>query len=346
MGCILYQTSKWWSRCVSIHAAQAGCDLASVRSILYCSLFQFTQPKRAATVLLLVLLVVLSGFNSRSPSGLRQYFAAYCATHTVSIHAAQTGCDSHFVRAASAQNGFNSRSPSGLRQEIGVSLIPQYVSIHAAQASCDLVLPRVPWFRWCFNSRSPSGLRPSSRRVTNPQWPFQFTQPKRAATLFFDVLQLFAICFNSRSPSELRLRGCLSAWSRICFNSRSPSGLRPSLFASVLPIDHPSFNSRSPSGLRLIKSNLPISGCRFNSRSPSGLRHPPRARRLPLRCFNSRSPSGLRRLLQRYNKKDILSKDKSRKSLLVIILDEEDKAIGLELTDNQALRNSNKIMFT
>ena len=62
--------------------------------------------------------------------------------------------------------------------------------------------------------------------------------------------------------------------------------------------------------------------------------------------FNSRSPSGLRRLLQRYNKKDILSKDKSRKSLLVIILDEEDKAIGLELTDNQALRNSNKIMFT
>lgn len=62
-------------------------------------------------------------------------------------------------------------------------------------------------------------------------------------------------------------------------------------------------------------------------------------------CFNSRSPSGLRRLLQRYNKKEILSKDKSRKSLLVIILDVEDKAIELELTDNQPLRNSNKIMF-
>jgi len=51
-------------------------------------------------------------------------------------------------------------------------------------------------------------------------------------------------------------------------------------------------------------------------------------------------------LLQRYNKKDILSKDKSRKSLSVIILDEEAKAVELELTDNQALRNSNKIMFT
>ena len=63
-------------------------------------------------------------------------------------------------------------------------------------------------------------------------------------------------------------------------------------------------------------------------------------------CFNSRSPNGLRRLLQRYNKKEILSKDKSRKSLSVIILDEEDKAIELELTDNQPLRNSNKIMFT
>ena len=66
----------------------------------------------------------------------------------------------------------------------------------------------------------------------------------------------------------------------------------------------------------------------------------------PDACFNSRSPSGLRRLLQRYNKKEILSKDKSRKSLLVIIIDVEDKAIELELTDNQTLRNSNKIMFT
>ena len=62
--------------------------------------------------------------------------------------------------------------------------------------------------------------------------------------------------------------------------------------------------------------------------------------------FNSRSPNGLRRLLQRYNNKEILSKDKSRKSLLVIIIDVEDKAIELELTDNQPLRNSNKIMFT
>ena len=69
-------------------------------------------------------------------------------------------------------------------------------------------------------------------------------------------------------------------------------------------------------------------------------------RRIRLYSFNSRSPNGLRRLLQRYNKKEILSKDKSRKSLSVIILDEEDKAIELELTDNQPLRNSNKIMFT
>ena len=73
----------------------------------------------------------------------------------------------------------------------------------------------------------------------------------------------------------------------------------------------------------------------------------PRKNRLPPKkiCFNSRSPLGLRRLLQRYNKKEILSKDKSRKSLLVIVLDEEAKAVGVELTDNQALRNSNKIMF-
>ncbi|EKX89482.1 hypothetical protein HMPREF9999_01556 [Alloprevotella sp. oral taxon 473 str. F0040] len=84
----------------------------------------------------------------------------------------------------------------------------------------------------------------------------------------------------------------------------------------------------------------------FNSRSPSGLRQYTLCLSIKIGRFNSRSPSGLRRLLQRYNKKEILSKDKSRKSLLVIIIDVEDKAIELELTDNQPLRNSNKIMFT
>ena len=106
------------------------------------------------------------------------------------------------------------------------------------------------------------------------------------------------------------------------------------------------FNSRSPSGLRLWALVAILQVALFQFTQPKRAATMLHALRLRLGCFNSRSPSGLRRLLQRYNKKEILSKDKSRKSLLVIILDVEDKAIELELTDNQPLRNSIKIMFT
>ena len=62
--------------------------------------------------------------------------------------------------------------------------------------------------------------------------------------------------------------------------------------------------------------------------------------------FQFTQPKRAATVAAKIQQKDILSKDKSRKSLLVIILDEEAKAVGLEPTDNQALRNSNKIMFT
>ena len=130
-----------------------------------------------------------------------------------------------------------------------------------------------------------------------------------------------------------------------CFNSRSPSGLRPTAESFLDVIE--GFNSRSPSGLRLSPRFAQPTNAMFQFTQPKRAATW-NAKRIcaPSTGFNSRSPSGLRRLLQRYNKKEILSKDKSRKSLSVIILDEEDKAVKLELTDNQPLRNSNKIMFT
>ena len=174
--------------------------------------------------------------------------------------------------------------------------------------------------------------------------------------------------FNSRSPSGLRLGAALIIGPIIWgFNSRSPSGLRRgrqqwrhlqldvSIHAAQAGCDKSSaassrstttFQFTQPKRAATRKSLFCLSEIGgFNSRSPSGLRHSPTTERSGTSSFNSRSPSGLRRLLQRYNKKEILSKDKSRKSLLVIILDVEDKAIELELTDNQPLRNSNKIMF-
>ena len=175
--------------------------------------------------------------------------------------------------------------------------------------------------------------------------------------------------FNSRSPSGLRhLRYYTNKSSSASFNSRSPSGLRPTRRKKKPPIETFQFTQpkRAATGDRQsyklsqkVSIHAAQAGCdNVPARSSSCQRvfqftQPKRAAtrvsselRRTNDCFNSRSPSGLRRLLQRYNKKEIHSKDKSRKSILVIILDEEAKAVKLELTDNQPLRNSNKIMFT
>ena len=169
-------------------------------------MFQFTQPKRAATQC-----------QSVSPS-YRQ----------VSIHAAQAGCDKDLLRYQQTQASFNSRSPSGLRLDTtprgiapfsfnsrspsglrrpfsSLNSRPCCVSIHAAQAGCDFACRICTTSTVCFNSRSPSGLRP-----------LELLPPLKACS-----------CFNSRSPSGLRppLRRLLLD-QRLCFNSRSPSGLR------------------------------------------------------------------------------------------------------------------------
>ena len=124
-------------------------------------MFQFTQPKRAATSL-----------------------TVHLNQHTkVSIHAAQAGCDQRAKKVLTLSICFNSRSPSGLRQRDGL-LQPHRVgvSIHAAQAGCDPMGKTQQQWSISFNSRSPSGLRHSLSVLMTLSFRFQFTQPKRAAT--------------------------------------------------------------------------------------------------------------------------------------------------------------------
>ena len=83
---------------VSIHAAQAGCDVISSLFDSTKSVFQFTQPKRAATSLS-VLASDSSKFQFTQPKR-----AATCFT----------------TRKRIRIHSFNSRSPSGLRQVITV----------------------------------------------------------------------------------------------------------------------------------------------------------------------------------------------------------------------------------
>ncbi len=131
----------------------------AISSILM--MFQFTQPKRAATNLSSNILF-LRCFNSRSPSGLRPcQEIAYTRSSAVSIHAAQAGCDRSTL----------------------FQLEQMAVSIHAAQAGCDNTTFVQINTRHRFNSRSPSGLRHRRQYHNHNLVEFQFTQPKRAATV-------------------------------------------------------------------------------------------------------------------------------------------------------------------
>ena len=197
------------------------------------------------------------------------------------------------------------------------------VSIHAAQAGCDLLLHLCQELTYLF----------------------QFTQPKRAATAREPPPKYSGRCFNSRSPSGLRPFIGRGFERRITFQFTQPkrAATMPMLinlptfgFQFTQPKRAATWLSRWLSGILAVSIHAAQAGCDIQWHGVTR----------DTWSFNSRSPSGLRRLLQRYNKKEFLSKDKSRKSLLVIIIDVEDKAIELELTDNQPLRNSNKIMFT
>ena len=186
-GLRLYQHLHFQAdNCVSIHAAQAGCDWPSEPVNPKTRLFQFTQPKRAATLQVLT-----------------TKFFFY-----VSIHAAQAGCDKPIVVTSGFRCVFQFTQPKRAATsrggdefgEMGVSIHAaqagcdfcvahliglRIVSIHAAQAGCDWVfLLPFSQLHCGFNSRSPSGLRPHAIAISNAKFVFQFTQPKRAATIW------------------------------------------------------------------------------------------------------------------------------------------------------------------
>ena len=123
-------------------------------------------------------------------------------------------------------------------------------------------------------------------------FPFQSTQPKRAATetmldyagttrISIHAAQEgcdppvppcppFLINFNPRSPRGLRPRPITNAPGKCYFNPRSPRGLRHFIFRSFFCRNH--FNPRSPRGLRLYHAYKALGGNDFNPRSPRGLR--------------------------------------------------------------------------
>ena len=94
-GCdITVEANSYDDFLISIHAAQEGCDFGpnTQRSAIY--QFQSTQPKRAATLASCRIKGATAYFNPRSPRGLRlQHKAPSYKAGSISIHAAQEGCD-------------------------------------------------------------------------------------------------------------------------------------------------------------------------------------------------------------------------------------------------------------
>ena len=212
--------------------------------------FQFTQPKRAATQNLEQIIYPL----------------------IVSIHAAQTGCDTHYAAAKQYSKAFQftqpKRAATGWGMPAGIEVEFQFTQPkRAATGNGGRVYFACP-FQFTQPKRAATALRFLSfgavavsihaaqagcddqykeGRITYKR--FQFTQPKRAATAIFRPSPMLLVSFNSRSPSGLRpkYRG-LHGTRTVGFNSRSPSGLR--LVWSGCGCCPQSFNSRSPSGLR------------------------------------------------------------------------------------------------
>ena len=146
---------------VSIHAAQAGCDEKQKSVDTHILMFQFTQPKRAATLVVRRMITSQICFNSRSPSGLRPTIFRYGKEINKFL--------------------FTQPKRAATFSVLLFPLLPS-VSIHAAQAGCDVLLRGNGYAYIGFNSRSPSGLRLRFRVCRHQRQKFQFTQPKRAAT--------------------------------------------------------------------------------------------------------------------------------------------------------------------
>ena len=117
-------------------------------------------PNKRRLILLSCPLQLIS-IDSRSPSGLRQ----------AKRHRGLPDASFQFTQPKRAATG-----------DGGDVAAVWAVSIHAAQVGCDGTGCGATCGACGFNSRSPSGLRPKTRISVPSTIPFQFTQPKRAAT--------------------------------------------------------------------------------------------------------------------------------------------------------------------
>ena len=102
---------------VSIHAPRVGCDKDVTEMQTQSNEFQFTHPVWGATTNKTMQTIIITGFNSRTPCGVRH----------------------HISTEGSEACSFNSRTPCGVRRLLDwAQKDRQRVSIHAPRVGCDL----------------------------------------------------------------------------------------------------------------------------------------------------------------------------------------------------------------
>ena len=144
------------------------------------------------------------------------------------------------------------------------------VSIHAAQAGCDKQGGFIAFAVMQFQFTQPKRAATTSCRIWRIISLFQFTQPKRAATseghIFFDVDS-----FNSRSPSGLRLRKHTRKLQELIVSIHAAQAGCDTALPIYSTTDKVSIHA-AQAGCDMPRWHNNSVRARFNSRSPSGLR--------------------------------------------------------------------------
>ena len=191
---------------VSIHAPREGCDLQIDSTKRPRRRFQFTHPGRGATFNRKDGTDGTSGFNSRTPGGVRhtkrktrQRRELFQFTHpgrgATRRRSRRSSIDASFnsrtpggvrrlqCRYHWCQESFNSRTPGGVRlSHVGGGEAVKAVSIHAPREGCDKSKTSGRTFDPAFQFTHPGrGATGNILRVSLHQL-FQFTHPGRGAT--------------------------------------------------------------------------------------------------------------------------------------------------------------------
>ena len=245
---------------VSIHAPREGCDDRLGMVFVIALPFQFTHPGRGATSVGSRRITPYSGFNSRTPGGVRRHprsalwlppdvsihapregcdvntWAEVNAVLQVSIHAPREGCDQDRMGKYQATRPFQFTHPGrGATSRLQTSSTNPTVSIHAPREGCDSSMMFQEQIKTvsihapregcdCFKSKMLSLISVSIHA------------PREGCDIWEGDNRFILLGVSIHAPREGCDRGANQrTLLDDSFNSRTPGGVRRSWYPRVLP---------------------------------------------------------------------------------------------------------------